>query len=294
MCQPAFTVTTSGPAPLTAALADALQAQWQLGFPRTPDGVDQLTNGFYTYPAALQPLASRHLMRVVPEGPLLDPFCGSGTAVIEALRAGRDATGADASPLALWVAGAHTWRPEPAQADRLRALAAGAAEELAAGASFDELRLRLRASTSLGGRSGEGGEGGAGSEGSAALAIGATVEAEEDPVVAALWFCFCVAQQRAAKQRKLAKDPPATLRVVAAEYAHCALRLAKAAPSAQAALVLSDARQLTLPRRVSAIVTSPPYPGVYDYLSLAREERALRGEAPVMGLPRPPGTSAGK
>ena len=79
MCQPPFTVTTSGPAPLTAALADALQAQWQLGFPRTPDGVDQLTNGFYTYPAALQPLASRHLMRVVPDGPLLDPFCGSGT-----------------------------------------------------------------------------------------------------------------------------------------------------------------------------------------------------------------------
>ena len=27
MCQPPFTVTTSGPAPLTAALADALQAQ---------------------------------------------------------------------------------------------------------------------------------------------------------------------------------------------------------------------------------------------------------------------------
>ena len=39
LCQPAFTVTTSGPAPLTVALADALQAQWQLGFPRTPDGV---------------------------------------------------------------------------------------------------------------------------------------------------------------------------------------------------------------------------------------------------------------
>ena len=92
-------------------------------------------------------------------------------------------------------------------------------------------------------------------------------------MVAALWFCFCVAQQRAAKQRKLAKDPPATLRAVAAEYAHCALRLAQAAPSsAQATLLLSDARQLTLPRRVSAIVTSPPYPGVYDYLSMAREE----------------------
>ena len=222
LCQPAvtssgppFTVTTSGPAPLTAALADALQAQWQLGFPRTPDGVDQLTNGFYTYPAALQPLASRHLMRVVPDGPLLDPFCGSGTAVIEALRAGRDATGADASPLALWVAGAHTWRPEPAQAERLRALAAAAADQLAAGASFDELRLQLRASTALGAERGEGGE--------ECAAAAAKEGAVEDPVVAALWFCFCVAQQRAAKQRKLAKDPPATLRAVTAEYAHCVL-----------------------------------------------------------------------
>ena len=58
LCQPAFTVTTSGPAQLTAALADALQAQWQLGFPRTPDGVDQLTNGFYTFQASTEELGA--------------------------------------------------------------------------------------------------------------------------------------------------------------------------------------------------------------------------------------------
>ena len=214
MCHP-YAVSVSGPTTLTTALADAVQSQWKHGFPRTPDGIDQLTNGFYTYPAALQPLASRHLMRVVPDGPLLDPFCGSGTAVIEALRAGRDATGADASPLALWVAGAHTWRPEPAQAERLRALAAAAADQLATGASFDELRLQLRASTALGAERGEGGE--------ECAAAAAKEGAVEDPVVAALWFCFCVAQQRAAKQRKLAKDPPATLRAVTAEYVHCVL-----------------------------------------------------------------------
>jgi hypothetical protein len=241
MCHP-YAVSVSGPTTLTTALADAVQAQWKHGFPRTPDGIDQLTNGFYRYPAALQPLACRHLMTVVPDGPLLDPFCGSGTAVIEALRDGRDATGSDASPLALWVATAHTWRPSPAECEELRVLAADATADLPAGAPFDELRQRLQASVG-------------GSE-QAAL--------EQQPVAAALWFSFCVAQQRAATQRKLAKDPPATLRAVAAEYAHCAQRLTQAAPAAARELVLSDARELALPRRVAAIVTSPPYPGVYD------------------------------
>ncbi len=57
-------------------------------------------------------------------------------------------------------------------------------------------------------------------------------------------------------------------------------------------LVQSDARALELPEAaggaaVDAILTSPPYAGVYDYLSHAREERAglgARGEAPLMGL----------
>ena len=38
------------------------------------------------------------------------------------------------------------------------------------------------------------------------------------------------------------------------------------------------------------MLTSPPYPGVYDYLKLAREERArlASGRVPLMGLHAPP------
>ena len=267
-----FTIGTTGPTALSTALAAALDAQWTLGFPRTPDGVDQLTHGFYRYPAALNPIAASHLLSVVPDdGPLLDPFCGSGTALIEGLRSGRETViGADASPLALWVAARHTWRPAPAQCERLRALASAAAASATADGSsaitFDRLREELEA---------------------------VAQEETDEAVCEALWFCFCVSQQRAATQRKLAKDPAATLVAVTSEYAHCAARLASAVGggdgggglgAAAVEFVSSDARQLTLPRRASAIVTSPPYPGVYDYLSLAREGRALHGRAPVMGL----------
>lgn len=264
-----FAISTTGAPALSAPLGEALQAQWRLGFPRTPDGVDQLTNGFFRYPAALQPMAARHLMSIVPDGPLLDPFCGSGTALIEALRAGRDAIGADASPLAVWVARRHTWRPTPPQCDRLRGLAAAAAEEAVGAASFDGVRAALE------------------------RRVAADAGNDED-VAEAAWFCYCVAAQRAKTQRKLAKQPAGTLRAVANEYAHCAARLAGAAPpgGASVRLVSSDARELSLPARVAAIVTSPPYPGVYDYLSMAREERAARGDAPVMGLARVPEADA--
>ena len=278
---PAFSIGTTGPTALSAALSAALDAQWTLGFPRTPDGIDQLTHGFYRYPAALNPVAASHLLSVVPDdGPLLDPFCGSGTTLIEGLRSGRDTViGADASPLALWVAARHTWRPAPAQCERLRALASAATAATPTDGStttFDRLREELEA---------------------------VSQEETDEAVCEALWFCFCVSQQRAAKQRRLAKDPAATMVAVTSEYAHCAARLASAVGSgsggsggngggdlgaAAVEFVSSDARQLTLPRRASAIVTSPPYPGVYDYLSLAREGRAMHGRAPVMGLRRLP------
>jgi hypothetical protein len=56
-----------------------------------------------------------------------------------------------------------------------------------------------------------------------------------------------------------------------------------AVPVAVATPVLQrcDARSLTLPQPVAAVLTSPPYPGVYDYLSYAREIRSKVGAAPA-------------
>ncbi|MBC7174598.1 MAG: hypothetical protein H5U40_19285, partial [Polyangiaceae bacterium] len=64
---------------------------------------DTLTHGFHTYPARMHPAIARSLIRNLtrPGGRVLDPFCGSGTVVIEALVAERMGVGLDLSPLAV-------------------------------------------------------------------------------------------------------------------------------------------------------------------------------------------------
>ncbi len=63
-------------------------------------------HGFHTYPARMHPDTALSLVRFLsPEGGrVLDPFCGSGTVVAEARRAGRVAFGVDANPLACELA----------------------------------------------------------------------------------------------------------------------------------------------------------------------------------------------
>ena len=94
-------------------LADALVAAL-----RAPaeehDVAETLTHPFHGYPARLHPATARILVEVVGAGarrsaPLVDPFCGSGTVLVEARAAGRRAIGVDLNPLAVLVARAKTW-----------------------------------------------------------------------------------------------------------------------------------------------------------------------------------------
>jgi SAM-dependent methyltransferase len=76
-------------------------------FERAADApFDTLTHGFHTYPARMHPAIARALVAALtsPGGRVLDPFCGSGTVVVEALVAGREAVGLDLSPLAVRLA----------------------------------------------------------------------------------------------------------------------------------------------------------------------------------------------
>ncbi|MEJ7603902.1 MAG: hypothetical protein WKG01_38835 [Kofleriaceae bacterium] len=104
-------------------LADALVAA--LRAPELDHDVSEtLTHPFHTYPARLHPASARVLVDLVgttaqrdvarrpgmSERPtILDPFCGSGTALVEARAEGFHAVGVDLNPLAVLVAKAKTW-----------------------------------------------------------------------------------------------------------------------------------------------------------------------------------------
>ncbi len=64
------------------------------------------THGFHTYPAMMIPQVARRLVRMYgrPGQTLLDPFCGSGTSLVEARLAGLNGYGIDLNPLAVLLA----------------------------------------------------------------------------------------------------------------------------------------------------------------------------------------------
>ena len=124
--------------------------------------------------------------------------------------------------------------------------------------------------------------------------------------VSPLWFCFAAAQQRA--QRFRYSSPLQSFDATVDSYCEALRELRTALPPPSSGLgrevggtsrlILKDARQLSLTSfglpLADGIVTSPPYAGVYDYLSHARESRAklgAEGPASLMGLQ---GTPAGR
>jgi DNA modification methylase len=89
-------------------------------------------HGFHVYPARMHPAVARAIVETwsAPGDTVLDPFCGSGTVLVEAIAAGRRAVGVDLNPLAVRLASfkARPWTAARARAipDRARAVAARA------------------------------------------------------------------------------------------------------------------------------------------------------------------------
>jgi SAM-dependent methyltransferase len=63
-------------------------------------------HGFHTYPARMHPATAARLVQAYAPagGRVLDPFCGSGTVLIEAMISGRRPLGVDLNPLAVRLA----------------------------------------------------------------------------------------------------------------------------------------------------------------------------------------------
>ncbi len=105
-------------------LADALVAAL-----RAPsiehETAESFTHPFHSYPARLHPATARVLVDIVGyhagrSGAILDPFCGSGTALVEARAIGMRAIGVDLNPLAMLVARAKTWTVSPRRRKELK------------------------------------------------------------------------------------------------------------------------------------------------------------------------------
>ncbi len=96
-----------------------------------------LTHSLHPYPAKYIPQIPNALIQELSSvgDTVLDPFCGSGTTLVEALLLKRHAVGVDANPLACLIARAKTTRVTEADVESLRHLAEQAASLAAQRAS---------------------------------------------------------------------------------------------------------------------------------------------------------------
>jgi len=68
------------------------------------ENTEYLTHGLHKYPGRMPPQISRKLVKLFPStSHVLDPFCGSGTTLVEAILAGKQATGIDINPIAVLI-----------------------------------------------------------------------------------------------------------------------------------------------------------------------------------------------
>jgi DNA modification methylase len=250
----------------------------------TDDDPDRAhVHGFHTYPARMHPQTAGRLVRAATErGALvLDPFCGSGTVLVEAMIAGRRGAGTDLNPLAERLARLKTVRWESGDREalgaRARAVAAFADERRArrAGATrryppedvalFDpHVLLELDSIRS------------------AVVSLDAPPPVR-DALALVLSAILVKLSRRAsdtsagAAPRRLAAGYPARLFIrkteeLASRLAAFELLVPAEIPPARVALDDAARLRTIAASTIDAIVTSPPYVATYDYL----EHHALR------------------
>jgi DNA modification methylase len=260
-------ITTHGEPALAGRLADAWRA--------ARGDARELTHGFHAYPARSHPRLVRALIAALsrPGDLVLDPFCGSGTTLVEAFAAGRRALGGDVNEVALRVARVKCRRTTAAERERLVATAARIARRAATAvpAGAAELPAELREWF----------------EPHVARELDRLGRAIDEVPSAALHGALLlvlssllvkISRRRAETSDEVPAELPARrlargfasrlFRDRAVELAEGLAALAAAAPrgTPEPLVVLGDARALPLRDGAARlVVTSPPYLGTYDY-----------------------------
>ncbi len=232
--------------------------------------VDRATHGFHTYPASMNPDAARLVIDRFP-GPVHDPFCGGGTVLVEALLAGRRASGSDLSWVATLVARARTADPALATPLRSRARKLAEAARRRVDHPLPEEILRWyepHVAQEL-----------------ARLRAGIRAVAER-PVRDLLWAVFSsivvktsFRESDTSNRRVPHHRPPGTTAVLFHKKARELGRMLEQLPAgAEARVRRGDARRAPPPPDTGLVLTSPPYPGVYDYLPMQQLRLLWMGE----------------
>jgi SAM-dependent methyltransferase len=232
-------------------------------------------HGFHSYPARLHPETARRLIEgfSVAGGRVLDPFCGSGTVLVEARKLARQAFGIDANPLAVELC---TLKTRGGSAEFLAELMTAAA---AVTAHAEARRLAKLGPTRRYGT--------ADREVYDAHVLleldglrDGIFKLESQDVRRALLLVLSAALTKVSKRTGDTAPRTAvkrlaggfTIRFFETKAKDLAQRMAEftallppSAPAAQVAV--GDARDLSqvTPASLDLIVSSPPYPGVYDY-----------------------------
>ncbi len=232
-------------------------------------------HGFHSYPARLHPTTARRLVESFspPSGRVLDPFCGSGTVLVEARQAARHAFGIDANPLAVELATLKSRGATPAFLEELVTAAA------AVTAHADARRLaKLGPTRRYGAADREVYDAHVLLELDGLRDGISKIKAKE--VNRALLLVLSAALTKVSKKTGDTAPRTApkrlaggfTIRFFETKAKDLAERMAAfnalvppGAPAAKCAV--GDARDLSNiePGSLDLIVSSPPYPGVYDY-----------------------------
>jgi SAM-dependent methyltransferase len=249
-----------------------------------------LTHGFHSYAGRMHPTIARGAIAVFsrPGDTVVDPFCGSGTVLVESMTAGRAAIGVDASPLGTAIARVRTTLLGATERERLTAEAVRLAEE-----AGERARKRRRPEVPTWAR------------GEIArfhahvlyelLGLRELVFATaDDGVGCALRLClssilvkFMKAGPEAPRDgltKRIARGVPA--RMLADRAAELAQGLAaierRMPPGTPTPLVHEgDARALPIPdARAALVLSSPPYAGTYDYATQHETRFAWLGLSP--------------
>ena len=224
---------------------------------------ERATHPFHTYPAGMHPDCARDLIAAlpVPTPHVHDPFCGGGTVAVEALLAGRPTSGTDLSPVALWVARTRTARPEHATPLRSAARKLAAAAQTPGPVVIPDLAeewYERHVAEELG-------------------RLRADIDAMDEGPVQKLLFAVLSSilikasfrESDTSNRRHPYHRPPGTTAVLFHKKARELGRMLEQLPvDGDVRLRRGDARRSAPPDGTGLVLTSPPYPGVYDYVPM--------------------------